>query len=182
VAVTENGTRTDFVLDIASSPESVLQEETDEETTTYAHGLGLVSRETATGITYLLTDALGSTRLETDESGNVTMTRDYDAFGKQLGSHDLSGNRFRYSGQYADVAGLTCLRARDYELETGTFLSVDPLPSSGSPYAYCGGNPMTGVDPTGETRWDQFQKGVRQPVRGCSQRRDLRGLRHRSDV
>ena len=51
-------------------------------------------------------------------------------FGAELGTPDLTGSRFRFTGQWADAAGLTFLRARFTDPETGTFLSVDPVPSS----------------------------------------------------
>jgi len=145
VAATENGVATAFVLDPAASDELVLQEITGEDATTYTYGAGLVSRETASGIRYLLSDALGSVRLETDEAGQIVREHSYEAFGAELGT----GNRFRFTGQWSDASGLTFLRARCYDSETGTFLSVDPVPSAASRYMYCGNNPLLRVDPSG---------------------------------
>ena len=110
----------------------------------------LISRETASGISYLLADNQGSVRLETDSSGNVTRSHGYDAFGNEQGTQDLTGNRFRYTGQWSDGSGLIFLRARFYDPNTGTFLSVDPVPSAGSPYVYCGDNPLIRLDPSGK--------------------------------
>jgi RHS repeat-associated protein len=151
VAAIENGTETDFVLDATVGDEVVLQETTGDDTATYTYGAGLVSREAADGsIRYLLADALGSVRLETDEDGEVVREHSYDAFGTELGTQDLSGNRFRFTGQWSDPAGLVFLRARFYDPESGCFLSVDPKPSAGSPYVYCGNCPLLRVDPSGE--------------------------------
>ena len=151
VAATENDTETDFVLDPNASDALVLQETTGDSTTTYTYGLGLISRETASGISYLLSDDQGSVRLETDASADVTRSYSYDAFGNELDTQDLSGNRFRYTGQWSDASGLVFLRARFYDPQTGTFLSVDPVPSAASPYVYCQNNPLMRVDPSG--RW-----------------------------
>ncbi len=161
VAATENGTETDFVLDCVVSNAQVLQESSGDETTTYTYGLGLISRETASGISYLLTDGQGSVRLETDASGSVTRSHTYDANGIEQGTPDLSGNRFRYTGQWSDGSGLIFLRARFYDPQTGTFLSVDPVPSAGSPYVYCGDNPLMRLDPSGKLWGLDFGAGLR---------------------
>jgi RHS repeat-associated protein len=155
VAATENGTETDFVLDRAASDGTVMQETSGSSTTTYTHGLGPISRETASGISYLLTDGQGSVRLETDASGNVIKNHTYDAYGIEQGTPDLSGNRFRYTGQWSDGSGPVFLRARFYDPQTGTFLSVDPKATASSPYAYCGDNPLSATDPSGAD-WNPF--------------------------
>jgi RHS repeat-associated protein len=152
VAATESGSTTTFVLD----GDSVLQESTGSETTTCTYGLGLISRESSSGISYLLSDALGSVRLETDASGTVSTERAYDAFGAELGNPTMAGNRFRFTGQWSDGSGLTFLRARFYDPQTGTFLSVDPVPSAASQYAYCGNNPLLYVDPSGMSFWSSL--------------------------
>jgi RHS repeat-associated protein len=158
VAAIENGTETDFVLDSTVGDEVVLQETTGEDTATYTYGAGLVSREAADGsIRYLLADALGSVRLETDADGEVVKEHSYDAFGTELGTQDLSGNRFRFTGQWSDGSGLTFLRARFYDPDSGSFLSVDPEPSTGSPYVYCGNCPLLRVDPSGKRHFTPEQ-------------------------
>jgi RHS repeat-associated protein len=160
VAIIDDGTRTDFVLDTAVSPELVLQETTGA-TTTYTYGLGLISRETAAGIDYLLSDGLGSVRLATDASGDLVGEWAYDAFGNELTGADMGGDRFRYTGQWADAGGLTFLRARFYEPETGRFLSVDPrsgdisTPQTLDPYVYATNRPQTLTDPSGQISQEQ---------------------------
>ena len=149
IAAIESGTRTDFALDEAAGNELVLTETTGSETTTLTYGLALISRETSQGIRYLLADALGSVRLETDASGQVVKEHTYEPFGAELGTPDLTGNRFRFTGEHTEASGLIFLRARVYDPETGTFLSVDPIPTVRSLYAYCGNNPLVFVDPSG---------------------------------
>ena len=155
VATTTDGVMTEFDLDVAGQMELVLAEESSEATASYFYGAGLVSRETSEGTTYYLTDALGSTRLLTDEAGEVTGESAYDAFGVEL---DANGEdtRFGFTGQSEEAAGLQFMRARFYEPATGRFVSVDPvpgelaMPATLNPYVYCANNPVMMVDPEGE--------------------------------
>jgi RHS repeat-associated protein len=161
IASVEDGKTTNFVLDSSQSPDAVLQEQSSDDqgvpqSVTYSYGLGLISRKGTDGVvTYPLTDASGSVRVETDSSGDVidstNATHSYDAFGNdQSPTADLSGDRFRYAGQYAELDGLSYMRARFYDSQTGAFLSVDPQGSAAtSQYAYCADNPMVAIDPSG---------------------------------
>ena len=55
-----------------------------------------------------------------------------------------------FAGEYLDDSGLYYLRARFYDPDTASFLSVDPaLTVSGSAYGYASGNPLQLVDPLG---------------------------------
>lgn len=62
---------------------------------------------------------------------------------------------FGYAGEMEDQNGLVYLRARYYNRNTGTFLSIDPFegninnPMSLNGYAYAYGNPVNLVDPSG---------------------------------
>lgn len=62
---------------------------------------------------------------------------------------------FGYTGEMEDENGLVYLRARYYNRNTGTFMSMDPYegdfndPMSLNRYAYAHGNPVNLVDPTG---------------------------------
>ena len=160
VATTADGATTSFVLDTGGETETVLTETTGGQTATYTYGLGLISRETAGGMQYYLADALGSTRLITDASGTITGECTFDAFGNPTASSGGAGNRFSFTGQWAEPEDLTFLRARFYEPETGRFLSVDPVAGDKTdsqalnPYAYCRNNPTLLVDPKGEKSWD----------------------------
>jgi RHS repeat-associated protein len=163
VAVTQDGTKTSFALDQSVSEETVLQETTGAATATYVYGAGLISRQSGSSILYYLTDALGSVRLVTDGSGTVTGSYTYDAFGNALTNTDSSGNKFGFTGQWADVDGLTFLRARFYDPASGRFLSVDPVaaspqsPQTLNQYAYCADNPVLMTDVSGQWfGWDDL--------------------------
>jgi len=106
----------------------------------------------ATGaITYLVTDSLGSVRGTLSNSGSLTGTTSYDAWGNPETTGGLTASTpFGYAGGYTDPGGLIYLINRYYEPATGQFISVDPLLSqTQQPYAYADGNPVSNSDPTG---------------------------------
>lgn len=96
----------------------------------------------------------------------VVQTFSYDAWGNRrnpltgaaLSDAELvSANRITtrgYTGhEHLDEMGLINMNARLYDPKLGLFISVDPQADSypGTyPYAYCGGDPMNRIDPTGE--------------------------------
>ena len=106
----------------------------------------------ATGaITYLITDSLGSVRGTVDNSGSLTATTSYDAWGNPQTSGGLTATTpFGFAGGYTDPTGLIYLLHRYYDSPTGEFISVDPdLVQTSQPYIYAGANPVTNSDPTG---------------------------------
>jgi len=96
------------------------------------------------------TDHLGSVRTVFDNSGAVTSTIDYDAFGGFLGGVPV--DRYAYTGrEYDSVTGLTHYRAR--EKDGHRFLSEDPKGfSAGDPNLarYVGNSPTGRRDPSGK--------------------------------
>jgi len=56
-----------------------------------------------------------------------------------------------FAGQYLDAeSGLYYMRAREYDPQTGQFLTRDPLEmETGDPYGYAGGDPLENTDPAG---------------------------------
>jgi RHS repeat-associated protein len=106
----------------------------------------------ATGtITYLVTDSLGSIRGTVNESGTLTGTTSYDAWGNPQTSGGLTATTpFGYAGGYTDADGLLYLVNRYYDPQTGQFTSLDPeVDQTQAPYAYTDGNPVSETDPTG---------------------------------
>jgi len=101
-------------------------------------------------------DGLGSTRMLTDESGAVTDTYSYDAFGNLIARTGTTQNDFLFTGQQRDAnAGWYYLRARWMDPSVGRFTSVDPFGAgSHTPiylhrYGYAGANPVNSIDPSG---------------------------------
>ena len=73
-------------------------------------------------------------------------------------------NPFRYRGYYYDTeTELYFLKTRYYDPEIGRFMTIDgieylaPETVNGlNLYAYCGNNPVMGVDPNGTSWWNPF--------------------------
>ena len=101
--------------------------------------------------TYYHHDQLGSTRILTSESGKVTGTFSYSAYGAPSGSTGTQTTPLGYAGQYTSAqSGLQYLRSRNYDPATGQFLTRDSLGVvAGAPYGYANENPLQFVDPAG---------------------------------
>lgn len=111
--------------------------------------------------TFFLPDQLGSVRLVVDGKGAIVAQRAYDPFGvpDKGAAADIEPG---FGGLFYDAAaGLYLTRTRAYDPEIGRFVERDPeLRPPGasaedlSAYAYCGNDPVNGVDPTGERQSD----------------------------
>jgi RHS repeat-associated protein len=127
----------------------------------YIIGLDVVAQTNPSGTTsYLMPDALGSTRLVIDPTGTITARYQYDAYGNVLGTAlgvlNPPATEILYTGQFFVVATLQYyLRARMYAPMTARFTTMDSFsgrfgdPRSLHKYVYAGNNPITRTDPTG---------------------------------
>jgi len=130
----------------------------------YIYGVGidecLFVKDIATGsITYLHSDAGGSTVLTTDSTGTPTRRNVYTPWG-DLASGSLSGITIGFTGQfYEQEADLYFYKARHYSPKLGRFLQNDPIGYDGGMnlYEYCGSDPVNFSDPLGL----QYSGGVR---------------------
>jgi RHS repeat-associated protein len=100
-----------------------------------------------------ITDHLGSVRLVVDSAtGVVHQIAQHDAFGRRSAS-GASSHPFGFAGGLYDVqTGLVRFGAREYEAETGRWLSKDPIGFGGGDtnlYAYVRGDPINLLDPSG---------------------------------
>ncbi|NJM21690.1 MAG: hypothetical protein HC907_24750, partial [Richelia sp. SM1_7_0] len=125
-------------------------------TADYTHGNGLVRSRRDGREGFYHTDAIGSTRLVTDNVGLITDRYDYDAFGLLLNQEGTFGNSFGFAGEQRDAGtGLDYLRARYYDPNLGRFISKDAYPGtmfdpySQHDYQYAHANPVRFSDPTG---------------------------------
>ena len=129
-------------------------------------------KKTCYGVT---TDHLGSLMcLYTGEG--IVQKFSYDAWGNrrdpltgvvlnnaELASASSITTRGYTGHEHIDEMGLIHMNARLYDSRTGLFVSIDPQAGSylGTyPYTYCGGDPMNGVDPTGEDYWSTSDPNV----------------------
>ncbi|MDI6699579.1 MAG: DUF5675 family protein, partial [Candidatus Saccharicenans sp.] len=110
---------------------------------------------------YYTTDQINSTRVVTDDNGNVVYAAMHDPYG---GVHHTWANAFnpelKFSGKEQDTeSGLYYFGARYYDPTLYRFLSPDPViptgpalynPQRWNLYGYCLGNPICFVDPKGQ--------------------------------
>ena len=122
----------------------------------YTIGADLVSQERDGRTSFYLYDGHGSIVGLANESGVVTDTYSYDAFGNLLKSKGNTENCYRYCGeQFDETTGLYYLRARYMDTSTGRFISQDTYqgdindPVSLHKYLYANNNPVMCSDPSG---------------------------------
>ncbi|HMG74378.1 MAG TPA: Ig-like domain-containing protein [Pyrinomonadaceae bacterium] len=128
--------------------------------TTYFNGLGIDNHlrqsNSTTGVSYFLTDHLGSTNALTDVNGNVLEQPAYDSFGNSGGS---ARTRYGYTGRERDPdTGMLYYRARFYDPTLGRFIGEDPVGFQGGInfYAYVKNAPLKFRDPTGLDPWNTW--------------------------
>tara|TARA_R110002110_G_scaffold43803_1_gene135614 strand:- start:9555 stop:18386 length:8832 start_codon:yes stop_codon:yes gene_type:complete len=156
-----NGVEQNFLLDEASLTgydQALLAfNENDVPLVEYHWGDRLISADDGSNDRFYHFDASRNTRLLTDETGAVSDTIDYDAFGNVRNRTGVGDTPYGFAGEWQEEAeGLVFLRARFYDPETGRFISRDPFagtpydPVSLHRYLYANANPIMNTDPTGE--------------------------------
>ena len=108
---------------------------------------------------FQVTDRQGNVRLVTGAGGTVEQSYDYHPYGEEFSAQALTGpaNAWRYGGKEKESMVGTRPQydfgARRMSPAYGRFTTMDPLGEKYyhiSPYAYCAGDPVNYVDPTGE--------------------------------
>jgi RHS repeat-associated protein len=104
--------------------------------------------------TFLTFTPDSSTYVATNAAGDVLGFWGYDAYGNL--SYGTPVSTFGYAGQYSDQAsGLSNMRARFYQSQTGGFTTRDPaFALTDTAYAYAGDDPINGDDPLGLSWWN----------------------------
>jgi RHS repeat-associated protein len=99
--------------------------------------------------TFLVYTSVSSTFAATNSAGDLIGFWGYDAYGNL--SYGASVSAFGYAGQYTDVgSGLSNMRARFYQSQTGGFTTRDPaFAATDTSYGYAGGDGVNNTDPTG---------------------------------
>ena len=135
------------------------------ETRGYVYGLERVSQKrtlanNSTQTSYYVYDGHGSVRALADQTGSVTDTYDYDAFGNTIHSTTTlsspTPNEFLFAGeQYDSDLHLYYNRARYLNVTTGRFWTMDTFegdpqsPASLHKYLYASDSPVDSLDPSG---------------------------------
>ncbi|MGC1122709.1 MAG: RHS repeat-associated core domain-containing protein [Candidatus Methanofastidiosia archaeon] len=142
---------------VYSGPDVIYEKNVDTgQVATYVYGPdGKITKNVDGMVDYYHADHLGSTRLITDESGNIITEVSYTPFGESESTPDGEDNSYLYTGKEHDLTGLYYYGARYYDPETGRFTTRDPsLGTPGNPgtlnrYVYCLNNPLKYIDPDG---------------------------------
>gem|GEM_PF-4051308 len=129
---------------------------------TYTYGLDLISQDQHNAATnswhasFYAYDGRGTVRFLSDETGAVTDTYTYDAFGTLITATGSTNNRSLYSDEQFDPnLGLYYLRARLMNPLTGRFWTQDSFegyhddPKTLHKYVYANVDPISGSDPGG---------------------------------
>ncbi|MGF1674223.1 MAG: RHS repeat-associated core domain-containing protein [Rivularia sp. (in: cyanobacteria)] len=160
VASIVDGEETRYLIDANRYYPQVLEEykPTGEVIKNYTYGSSLLSLSQDNESSFYLYDGYSGVRQVSNELGEITDTYSYDAYGRLLNSTGTTENDYLYQGEQFDSnLDLQYLRARYYDPNTGRFVSVDPVegsleqPMSRHRYIYGNDNPVTYIDPSGES-------------------------------
>ncbi|MEN6521571.1 MAG: RHS repeat-associated core domain-containing protein [Armatimonadota bacterium] len=163
VGLTINGKVCSFVYDPTAEIPAVIEEMVNGIPAYYYRepdGALVARTDVVNSMRYYHFDALRSTRLLTDENGNVTDNYAYDVWGTII-AHDRYNGSIDQPYQYVGQLGyythyqdpdfkLLQLGVRFYGMEIGRFTQIDPIARySESPYVYSADMPLSFVDPLG---------------------------------
>jgi len=140
-----NSQPTNYTLDLNVGLTQVL----DDGTNTYLYGVDRIAQVQGANIDYFLGDALGSVRQLTNQTGTVSLARNYDPYGNMIANTGEDTTTYGFTSEQTDTSGLVYLRARYYAPSNGVFITRDPSTLDSNPYLYVHANPIIRTDPTG---------------------------------
>ena len=152
---TSGGVTIEYTTDLSSGYSQVLKATDGNTTVYYTRGFELISRREGTTASYYVYDGGLSVRSLTNESGAVTDTLVFDAFGNETNRTGTTDNPYGFQGEEQDSTGLYYLRARYMDPATGTFTTMDTYggslsdPMSLHKYLFANSNPVMYSDPSG---------------------------------
>ncbi|MEU8303533.1 RHS repeat-associated core domain-containing protein [Actinomadura sp. NPDC048955] len=123
----------------------------------YTHNDQTVAVRTPASLNFLAGDHQGTSQVAVNAADRTSTVRRFTPFGDlRAFPEDATWPGERgFVGGVRDPTGLTHLGVREYDSETGRFLSVDPIMDLADPqqmngYAYAGNSPVTLSDPDGQ--------------------------------
>ncbi|MCL4835903.1 MAG: hypothetical protein KJZ86_25920, partial [Caldilineaceae bacterium] len=138
---------------------AVYEEEVSGSTTTaikhYSFNGQIIAVRKGGVLSYVHSDHLGSSSVETSTGGSQTASRTYYVYGSTRASSGTLQTDRTFTGQKQDGTGLIYYNARYYDSSLGTFLSPDTLVPDArrvvdyNRFLYVRGNPLSLNDPTG---------------------------------
>jgi RHS repeat-associated protein len=128
----------------------------------YFNGKRVARRDPNGSVHYYLGDHLGSTSMVVSAAGAIENESEFYPFGGEMQYSQLdSANHYKFTGKERDQeTGLDDFGARHYASTMGRFIQPDPIffqesmltdPQRFNLYAYVRNNPLTLVDPSGES-------------------------------
>ncbi|WP_165840151.1 Ig-like domain-containing protein [Motiliproteus coralliicola] len=157
ISKSEAGDTTEYTVDSNRDYAQVLVEAGTSHQILYRYGDDLISQEQGGEEFFFHYDGLGSTRSLTDESGNLSDSFGYEAFGGLLNRTGSTENSYQFAGEQFDPSlGQYYLRARYYDQEVGRFRQQDLFegwdddPITLNKYLYANSDPSSYIDPTGK--------------------------------
>ncbi|MCQ2503667.1 MAG: hypothetical protein MJ103_00330 [Saccharofermentans sp.] len=151
---TTGGATINYTTDLSTGYSQVLKEEEESDVFYYTRGFELITR-IGEDTSYYIYDGGMSVRGLTDESGELTDTYVFDAFGNEVVRTGTTDNSYGFQGEQRDETGLYYLRARYMNPSTGTFISMDTYggslsdPMSLHKNLFANSNPVKYCDPSG---------------------------------
>ena len=142
---TVNRVKTDFTW----NGQNLAGESTNGITNTYTYDVTGIHSSVINGIyAAYIKDTHGNVSGKINADGALLTEYKYDSFGNLY--TDDTPDPFGYCGEYIDnESGLIYLRNRYYDTADGRFITEDPVKDDLNWYAYCAGDPVNFVDPSG---------------------------------
>ncbi|MFC4033368.1 RHS repeat-associated core domain-containing protein [Streptomyces polygonati] len=131
------------------------------------NGTTLASRSSSGDVQYLIPNRQGSDYLSIDYQTQAVTRRQYLPFGGTRGTVPAAwqGDKGYVGGTTDTTTSLVNLGIREYDPQTGRFISRDPQletsdPSQLTGYDYAANDPVTGSDPTGQSWFHSLSNAV----------------------